>query len=375
MAENVDPIRLKTRAGSHPTPVSASTVEKNTALLRSVSTSIPMSSMVGAWVDGSKVHEITAMIRSSMLSPSVLAAVEGSMLSAVGGMRSLAVANLLGPAIAHTRWAAGLSQRWTPMLRVAQPLFPDTRFAAQLAGLFPTIKLLDTVHTQMLPFTSTLQTILKEWMSAAWFGAGVIREAGEWAYRAAMRTRKAILTSLDERPVEEFIKTVLGRRPTRDLVDATKMVLLGDDWQDLADADPQTLVKHLKHRVRHEHSLCKPIWERELRYAPVRMLGEEITVAGVGVATLGDLVPDPHTPEDLLLAREFNDPGAQFILDRLSPTHRRVLTGVADGMTWRQAAAAEGLPDAVGQQARRRLGYVRKDFESRQAQRQNAGQR
>jgi hypothetical protein len=239
------------------------------------------------------------------------------------------------------------SQAMIPVLRMG------TDTAKQLAGMFPamdTLRIYTDFRPQMTrmmaPVIETFRKCLEQWQSAAHFGIGLVRRAGEWAFHLALQTREAIMSSPDDEPVREFLQAVLGRRRvTPELVEAAKSVLLEDSWIGVGTQTPETLVRHLKKSLKNEHGRWKPMWERNLGHGEIRMLEAETTTGG----TLVDLIADHLSPEELVLSGQIGDPLAQYVLYHLKPEQQQILTTVADhDLTWAEAAIACGYPEALG---------------------------
>ncbi|MBA9002851.1 hypothetical protein HNR21_001733 [Actinomadura cellulosilytica] len=214
-----------------------------------------------------------------------------------------------------------------------------------------------------------LRDLFSRWRHEVLHGVGLVRDVSRWAYQKALATRRAILQSLDEEPVADFIREVLDRRPNPELMEAVRSVLLEDDWIALGAQEPHLLVDDLKARLRVEYPRWKPESERQLNHMRVALLGEQVTVSGSELGTTADLLSCPRTPEDIVLDGQLTEQRLLFVLNSLTLQQRRIVNCYSEAggqLTWAQAAVLQGLPESEGERTRRRVATLRMEWRRRQ---------
>ncbi|MEV6002160.1 hypothetical protein AB0M25_23520 [Streptomyces griseomycini] len=181
--------------------------------------------------------------------------------------------------------------------------------------------------------------------------APVAREA----VMAALAARNSAIEG-DSAAVNEFSRTWLGISNPEQWRAAVEMALLGD-WVDVLgqrlSKDPEIMELLSRHTDR-EHLYLQPLWHRQARGRPVRLL-EDPVAAGV---SLRDVITDHRRPEDHLMRSEVTDPRLDAVLAHLMPAERAVaMTYATQRVTWTQAAAEGGAkdPHAFGERVRRKL--------------------
>jgi hypothetical protein len=204
--------------------------------------------------------------------------------------------------------------------------------------------------------TAGLVGLFRSWRETAETGLGLLRRLARAAHRAALLARDAVLDGDDE-PVAWFIEDWLGMRVTPQRIEAVGAALLEEGWDAGVPEDPDYLITDLRRRTRRQARVLKPIWETRLNFRAVGQL-DHAAAAGNGTPlTVADLLPDPHTTEDLALASEYEQQRLALVLSRLKPDELQVTTVYArrGDLTWAEAARLAGASDAMGERVRRKL--------------------
>ena len=206
--------------------------------------------------------------------------------------------------------------------------------------------------------TSGLADLFRSWRETAETGLGLLRGLARAAYRAALRARAAVLNG-DDGPVAWFIETWLHMRVTPKRVEAVSAALLEEGWAVGIPEDPACLLTDLRDRTVRQARVLRPIWETRLNYRAIGSLDHTVMTSNGTLLTVADLVPDPRTTEDLVLASECEEQRLRLVLGRLKPDELQVTNVYAGrgGLTWTEAARLAGAADpaATGERVRRKL--------------------
>jgi len=204
-----------------------------------------------------------------------------------------------------------------------------------------------------------LADVFRHWRVLADFGTGLLRSLARAAYIAALRARAAVLHG-DDGPVAGFIEDWLDLRATPERIEAVSAALLEKGWDMSVPDDPDQLLTDLRRRTGRQARALKPVWETRLNNRVVGMLDEPL-VAGAGVlCTFADLVRDPQTTEDAVLACiSDGEQRLRRVLDLLKPDELEItnIYSQRDKLSWAEAARAAGAADpaAMGERVRRKL--------------------
>jgi hypothetical protein len=206
--------------------------------------------------------------------------------------------------------------------------------------------------------TAGLVGLFRSWRETAETGLGLLRGLAVAAYRAALRAREAVLNG-DDGPVTWFIEAWLHMRVTPGRIEAVSAALLEEGWDADIPEDLARLLTDLRIRTVRQARVLRPIWETQLNYRTIGRLDHTVASSNGTLLTVADLVPDPQTTEDLVLANECEEQRLRRVLSRLKPEELRV-TNVYAGhseLTWAEAARLAGAadPDAMGERVRRKL--------------------
>ena len=212
-----------------------------------------------------------------------------------------------------------------------------------------------------------LTDLLRQWQELALFGTGLLRRVAWDAYAAALDARDAVVHG-DKARVAVFIGRWLHLKPTPAMVEAVSMALLEEGWDDTVPDDPDPLLGDLRKRTKRTKRNLRPVWETQISHQRIGLLGDPLRTrrgASGAVArpdapkTLLDVLADPRTPEDLVIARLGHDDRLGPILSMLKADERGVVDAYAggDGLSWAEAACMAGAaePAAVGERVRRKL--------------------
>jgi RNA polymerase sigma factor (sigma-70 family) len=108
---------------------------------------------------------------------------------------------------------------------------------------------------------------------------GERREVARLTLAAAMLARGAVLDG-DTETVKWFIKRWLGLMATDSRVDGASAALLENGWHHRAVDDEFSAVRDsvtdLRVETLYQHRVHRPVWETQLRGAPVALLGETV---------------------------------------------------------------------------------------------------
>ena len=206
--------------------------------------------------------------------------------------------------------------------------------------------------------TRGLVDLFRSWRETAETGLGLLRSLARAAHRAALRARAAVLKG-DDGPVAWFIEEWLYMRVTPERVEAVSAALLEEGWDVGTPEDPARLLADLRSRTVRQARVLRPIWETQLNCRTIGRLDRTVTTSNGKLLTVADLVPDPQTTEDLVLANECEEQRLRRVLSRLKPEELQV-TNVYAGrgeLTWAEAARLAGAADpaAMGERVRRKL--------------------
>ncbi|GIH07157.1 hypothetical protein Rhe02_52240 [Rhizocola hellebori] len=190
-----------------------------------------------------------------------------------------------------------------------------------------------------------------------------------WAvFRVAVTTREAIIHDENsEEVVRRFALQVLDLLPDGPLVEAAREALLEDDW---LDTDPSRVKSVLRRRIRELHRNHKLIGATKLNYRLVTSLDRSTAGIDGQELTLGEVLADPLTVEDVVLSQpEFRDERIERVLGQLNLHEARVagLWASCDDMTWETAATEAGQPAEFGERVRRKLRRLGNEFNRRQS--------
>ncbi|MFF9301354.1 hypothetical protein [Streptomyces sp. NPDC014764] len=181
--------------------------------------------------------------------------------------------------------------------------------------------------------------------------APVAREA----VMAALAARNSAIEG-DSAAVNEFSRTWLGISNPEQWRAAVEMALLGD-WVDVLgrrlSKGPEIMELLSRHTGR-EHLYLQPLWHRQARGRPMRLLEDPVALG----VSLRDVITDHRRPEDHLMRSEVADPRLDAVLAHLKPAERAVaMTYATQRVTWTQAAAEGGASDPLsfGERVRRKL--------------------
>ncbi len=206
--------------------------------------------------------------------------------------------------------------------------------------------------------TAGLADLFRSWRETAETGLGLLRGLARAAHRAALRARAAVLNG-DDGPVTWFIETWLHMRVTPERIEAVSAALLDEGWDVGIPEDPAYLLTDLRSRTVRQARVLRPIWETQLNYRTIGRLDHTVTTSNGTLLTVADLVPDPQTTEDLVLANECEEQRLRRVLTRLKPDELQVTNGYAERskLTWAEAARLAGAADpaAMGERVRRKL--------------------
>jgi hypothetical protein len=177
----------------------------------------------------------------------------------------------------------------------------------------------------------TLRRVLQTWCDLARNSTGERREVARLTLAAAMLARGAVLDG-DVDTVKWFVKRWLGMAATDTRVDGTKAALLENGWHRLTVDDEFSVVRDsvtdLRVESMYQHRVHRPVWETQLRGAPVALLDEALTSSS-------QATNDTEKAVDRLMLKELlND-----ALGRLSTMElRAVQFTVIEGWTLAEAA-------------------------------------
>ncbi len=206
--------------------------------------------------------------------------------------------------------------------------------------------------------TAGLADLFRSWRETAETGLGLLRGLARAAHRAALRARAAVLNG-DDGPVTWFIETWLHMRVTPERIEAVSAALLDEGWDVGIPEDPAYLLTDLRSRTVRQARVLRPIWETQLNYRTIGRLDHTVTTSNGTLLTVADLVPDPQTTEDLVLANECEEQRLRRVLTRLKPDELQVTNVYAERskLTWAEAARLAGAADpaAMGERVRRKL--------------------
>jgi len=203
-----------------------------------------------------------------------------------------------------------------------------------------------------------LVDLFRSWRETAETGLGLLRGLARAAHRAALRARAAVLNG-DDGTVAWFIEAWLRMRVTPERIGAVSAALLEEGWDADIPEDPSRLLTDLRSRTVRQARVLKPIWQTQLNYRTIGRLDRTVTTSNGTLLTVADLVPDPQTTEDLVLANECEEQRLRRVLSRLKPDELQV-TNVYAGrseLSWAEAARLAGAADpaAMGERVRRKL--------------------
>jgi hypothetical protein len=206
--------------------------------------------------------------------------------------------------------------------------------------------------------TAGLVDLFRSWRETAETGLGLLRGLARAAHRAALRARAAVLNG-DDGPVAWFIEAWLRMRVTPERIEAVSAALLEEGWDADIPEDPAPLLTDLRVRTVLQARVLRPIWQTQLNYRTIGRLDHTVTTSNGTLLTVADLVPDPRTTEDLVLANECEVQRLRRVLSRLKPDELQV-TNVYAGrseLTWAEEARLAGAADpaAMGERVRRKL--------------------
>ncbi|MEH0415977.1 hypothetical protein [Streptomyces sp. B21-083] len=203
----------------------------------------------------------------------------------------------------------------------------------------------------------TLYRHLKRSGARTW-GSGF---AARSAYTAALQARHTVVHRGDgpDAQLDDLTQSLLGKKPDRWRA-RTAGGLLNPAWDDMPRSDA-AIARLLGAAVTRASTDGKPEWEREIRHRFIKALDQDDDVVPSSGAR--DPVGDP-------LLEGFDD-RVEWVLRRLDPDQRSVALAYADDAeaTWTQAALQAGVPTGeaarVGQQVRRRLKYLKAEYDRR----------
>ena len=189
--------------------------------------------------------------------------------------------------------------------------------------------------------------------------------AARSAYTAALQTRHTVVHRGDgpDPQLDDLTRSLLGRKPEHWRA-RTAGGLLDSAWDDMPRSDEE-VARLLGGAVTRASTDGKPEWKREIRHrfiTPLDPLDLHDDVAPSSLAP--DHVGDP-------LLGGFED-RVESVLRQLDADQRAVALAYAEGegTTWTQAALHAGVPAGqaarVGERVRRRLKYLRAEYDRRQ---------
>jgi RNA polymerase sigma factor (sigma-70 family) len=130
--------------------------------------------------------------------------------------------------------------------------------------------------TEVVP---ALRRVLRMWCEMTRNTTGERREVARLTLAAAMLARGAVLDG-DTETVKWFVKRWLGLIATDSRVDGASAALLENGWHHRAVDDEFSAVRDsvtdLRVEALYQHRVHRPVWETQLRGAPVALLGETV---------------------------------------------------------------------------------------------------
>jgi hypothetical protein len=218
------------------------------------------------------------------------------------------------------------------------------------------------IAESMAPLQSVLKYnlggIFEQLRELADYGSGLARSFARAGVMAALRARDAVLKGRTDE-VDTFIIEWLDLQPEPWRRDAVVMVLLGDNWLDVEAPEPVDKIKQLVNAEVRNH---KSVWETQLRGQRVALLDAPASSRFPAGATVGQLVADPATLDEITIDLGFEDRRVNRLLERLNPDQRRIVMALAnnEAETWADAAIVAGFHEDEGERTRRRCRYVLK---------------
>ncbi|MFI6294921.1 hypothetical protein ACIBEJ_25250 [Nonomuraea sp. NPDC050790] len=192
-----------------------------------------------------------------------------------------------------------------------------------------------------------LRQVLRDWCDIARHASGERREVAQLTLAAALLTRGAALDG-DTATVRWFVDRWLGLAPTDSRVDGTIAALLSDGWRRASIGaeftDVQDVVTDLRvqatlfrREAKRQHRLHRPVWETQVRGAPVAMLLD--TLPGQDSLALVEAIVGSAQNVDDTVANAFLNEHLSAVLDSLSPIEEKVVrSAYLDERTWVQIA-------------------------------------
>jgi hypothetical protein len=262
---------------------------------------------------------------------------------------------------AQDLWARQLLA--TPLLTVRAPTVQSLLDGPWVAAIDGIRRQLAGYHQELVrqmlaDLMPTARSLLDQMMGGPEWAAFVAR-----LLHAAWRRLHYAAVYDDTDDLEEFVRRVMDAHVTDNRLEAAKTVLLAERFrQPDLDQKPPTLAQ-MRHWVIKEHRNWQRIGDTQLLHAKVDSLDRQIPG---GYGTVGGLKADPLDVEAQALADVIDDPFLLYILSNLTPQQKAVLHHRANhGLTWKEAAAEPGYPVGLAEQTRRRLLYLKAEYQRR----------
>lgn len=222
-----------------------------------------------------------------------------------------------------------------------------------------------------LDVTSQIREVLRGWSQTAEIVNGLAHIGRTFArvpVFAALAARSAALRG-DLETVVTFIRTWLGRTPSKPVVEATITALLEDEWLpdgDLVLVEPDDVIEHLRSRTTDAHTRAyKWIGSTQIEGRLVTSLDRPVRTASGDLVLLSDAVASRYSVEDHAHDDILEDPRLRRVLALLNPNERKVVMAWHEDITWAEAATEAGFPAEFGETVRRKRASVRAEVRRR----------
>lgn len=192
--------------------------------------------------------------------------------------------------------------------------------------------------TEVVP---AVRWVLRRWCDLARNATGEQHEVARLTLAAALLARGAVLDG-DTATVKWFITQWLGLRATDSRVDGASAALLEGGWVYRSVDDEFSAVRDtvtdLRIEAAYQHRLHRPVWETQLRGAPIGLLSEQVgslDSKGIVLAAIAVAGDNPVAAiRQTLLEDQLKE-----VLATVSEREARVIRGRFTGKTQKQLAA------------------------------------
>ncbi|MGH3776992.1 MAG: sigma factor-like helix-turn-helix DNA-binding protein [Pseudonocardiaceae bacterium] len=191
--------------------------------------------------------------------------------------------------------------------------------------------------TEVVP---AVRRVLRRWCDLARNATGEQCEVARLTLAAALLARGAILDG-DTATVKWFIAQWLGLRATDSRVDGASAALLEGGWVHRSVDDEFSAVRDtvtdLRIEAAYQHRLHRPVWETQLRGAPIGLLSEQPGSLDSNGVALADILAAGDDPV-AAAAQTLLENQLQAVLATISEREARVIRGRFTGKTQKQLA-------------------------------------